>query len=246
MGWHDAALGVLAFISETVGTVTGFGSSTFFVPTAVFFESFHLVLALTAILHVFGNLSKLLLFRSGVEYKLMVKLALPSILLAGAGALLTRFVPIEILKIFLGLILMFLAAVLILMKSSITRLSQRSGIILTAVSGFFTGLVGTGGAIRAVALASMEFEKSSFVFASAAIDIGGDILRAGIYLSQGYMNWDQWFYLPLLGTAAVLGAWSGRHLLKLMHQSQFERAVAVLIFLSGSALVAEGLQRLSI
>ena len=240
MGWHDAALGVLAFVCETIGTVTGFGSSTFFIPSAVFLESFHLVLALTAILHVFGNLSKLMLFRSGVSYQLILKLALPSILLAGAGALLTHFVSIQLLKICLGLVLMFLASALLLMKPSITRLSQGSGIALTAVSGFFTGLVGTGGALRAVALASMELEKSSFVFASAAIDIGGDILRTGIYLSHGYMDWNQWFYLPLLGSAAVLGAWCGRHLLKFMHQSQFEKVVAVLIFLSGLALVYEG------
>ena len=52
MQWHDIGLGFLAFISETVGTVSGFGSSTFFVPMAVFLESFHMVLALTAILHI--------------------------------------------------------------------------------------------------------------------------------------------------------------------------------------------------
>lgn len=59
---HDFLLTFLAFISEAIGTLSGFGSSTFFVPLAILVESFTFVLALTAILHCFGNLSKILLF----------------------------------------------------------------------------------------------------------------------------------------------------------------------------------------
>ena len=67
MKWHDGGLIILAFLSETIGTVSGFGSSTFFVPTAIFFESFKLVLALTALLHIFGNISKLILFKRNFD-----------------------------------------------------------------------------------------------------------------------------------------------------------------------------------
>ena len=46
---------LIAFFSEIVGTVAGFGSSVFFVPLAGLFFDFHTVLALTSILHVFSN-----------------------------------------------------------------------------------------------------------------------------------------------------------------------------------------------
>ena len=50
---------VIALICEIIGTVGGFGSSVFFVPVAQFFFSLKIVLGLTAILHVFSNLSKI-------------------------------------------------------------------------------------------------------------------------------------------------------------------------------------------
>ena len=46
---------LIAFLSEIVGTIAGFGSSVFFVPLAGFLFGFHEVLALTSILHVFSN-----------------------------------------------------------------------------------------------------------------------------------------------------------------------------------------------
>jgi uncharacterized membrane protein YfcA len=52
-------------VSEVVGTVSGFGSSILFVPLASLFFDFKTVLSITAIFHVFSNLSKLLLFNKG-------------------------------------------------------------------------------------------------------------------------------------------------------------------------------------
>jgi uncharacterized membrane protein YfcA len=43
---------LIAFSSEVVGTIAGFGSSVFFVPLAGLLLGFHEVLALTSILHV--------------------------------------------------------------------------------------------------------------------------------------------------------------------------------------------------
>jgi uncharacterized membrane protein YfcA len=49
----------LALIAEIVGTVGGFGSSVFFVPIANIYFSFETVLGITALFHVFSNLSKI-------------------------------------------------------------------------------------------------------------------------------------------------------------------------------------------
>ena len=72
---------------------------------------------------------------------------------------------------------------------------------------------------------------------SASIDLCGDLLRAGIYINNGYMDWDHWFYIPLLGLAAFFGAMLGKIILQKMHQKLFEKIVAILIFISGFAMV---------
>jgi uncharacterized membrane protein YfcA len=237
MQWHDGVLIIIAFLSEAIGTVSGFGSSTFFVPTALFLEGFHLVLALTAILHVASNTSRLFLFRGKLSFREYLPLAIPSIICTGIGAYLTAYLPTHILKVALGVVLILISLSHFLFNY---RAPKSMGVTLTAISGFFTGLVGTGGAIRAAALGSMRLEKSAFVFASTIIDFGGDVLRAGIYLNLGYMDWSQWHYLPLLAAAGFLGAWYGRWILSKLKQATFEKIVTALIFISGLSLIMEG------
>lgn len=234
---HDFALIFIGYLSEVLGTISGFGSSTFFVPAALFFEKMQFVLALTALLHCFGNLSKLALFKHQIEKKLFVKLVVPSVILTGVGALLSKFVSISLLQRILGVVLVILPLTIFIKKDRSPNIHTRFGVFLTSVSGFTTGLIGTGGALRGLALTFLKVEKSSFIALSAAIDLGGDLTRASIYIYNGYMDWHQWFYLPLLGIAAVLGAWSGRKIVNTFTQQQFEYAVAAFVFFSGLALI---------
>ncbi|MGZ3713199.1 MAG: TSUP family transporter, partial [Bdellovibrionota bacterium] len=196
---HDLFLVFLAFFSEAIGTISGFGSSTFFVPIAVFFEAFSFVLALTAILHCFGNFSKIFLFQEHLPKSLLLKLGLPSVLLAGVGALLSAHAPVSILSQLLGFLLTAVALLTLFKKRRPSNISNAQASAICGFSGLMTGLVGTGGALRGMALAALQIEKNSFVALSAAIDLGGDLLRAVIYLWQGFMDWNQWLYIPALG-----------------------------------------------
>lgn len=233
MQLHDFALGIAAFCSEFLGTLSGFGSSTFFVPTAILFEKFQLVLALTAILHCFGNASKIFLFGQNFEFKIFLRLALPSILFTIVGALLVNYLPIRIFEIGLGLVLVSVSGIFLFCGLEIQKMPTWFAIILSGISGFSTGLVGTGGAIRGIALASLKIEKNSFVALSSAIDFGGDFSRMVIYLKSGFMDWTQWFYLPILAVASFLGAKIGKRYLASINHARFERIVALFIFIAG-------------
>lgn len=45
-----------AFVAEIIGTMEGFGSSTIFLPLALFFVDFKTAIVLVAIFHLFGNI----------------------------------------------------------------------------------------------------------------------------------------------------------------------------------------------
>ena len=203
---HDLLLVIIAFVSEVTGTVSGFGSSTFFVPAAVFLETFAFVLALTAILHCFGNLSKILIFRRHFPTELIVRLAVPSMILAGVGALLSAYISVNLLSRLLGFTLILVSAFAFLNKKRPVKIGMASASAVCGLSGLMTGLVGTGGAIRGMALTALGIDRNAFVAVSAGIDLGGDLIRAAIYLYKGYMDWNQWFYIPALGAAAVQAA----------------------------------------
>lgn len=233
MHFHDLWLVLVGFVSEILGTVSGFGSSTFFVPAGLFFESLYFVMALTSILHCFSNFSKITLFREHFSWKNFTKLAIPSIFLTGFGAIASRWISIENLVHFLGGFLILISVLFFIGKEHIQKIHLPTGSALAGLSGFITGLLGTGGALRGLVLSAMRMEKSQFVVMSAAMDLGGDLLRMVIYLWSGYMDWTQWFYIPLLAGAALLGAFLGKRILDKIDQAVFEKVVSVMVFISG-------------
>ena len=238
MSFHDFILPVLAFFSEVIGTVSGFGSSTFFIPIAIYFEKFELVLALTAFLHCFSNIFKLVLFRNSLSFDLIKKMALPYLILTFVGSLMAVYFSAEVWSRLLGFFLVVLSIVFI-WKSRFQNKKWPAPVIYSVIgfSGFFTGLIGTGGALRGLALAFLNLEKSTFVAVSAAIDFGGDFVRLLVYLRNQFMDWSQWYYLPLLLFAGYLGPRVGQMILLRIHQQQFEKIVAGFVFLNGLLLI---------
>lgn len=234
---HDYLLTVLAFFSEILGTLTGFGSSTFFVPIAQLFEPFRLVLALTAILHCLGNFVRIILFRNFFHWKFFIQLAFPFVILTLIGALLIPYFSAHWMRRSLGLTLIFLSISFFIIKRFRFKLPSWLATVLSGLSGFSTGLVGTGGAIRGLALTTLDIEKNSFISLSASIDMGGDLLRAFVYLKNGFMDFSQWYYIPLLGIAAYLGSKVGKFLLNNINQNQFDKLISILILFSGIAML---------
>lgn len=233
MQLHDIILAAVAFASEFVGTLSGFGSSTFFVPSALFFESAQFVLALTGILHCFGNASKIALFREHFDWKIFWLLCIPFVISTGVGAVLVVVTGGGKIHAVLGLFLLVYALFSLLKPSRTLDIPRWAAVCLSGLSGLSTGFIGTGGAIRGIALSALRVPKNSFVVVSAAIDMGGDLLRTAIYLKNGFMNWNQWFYIPVLAVAAYGGAKAGRIFLSRINQGQFEKVVAIFILISG-------------
>jgi uncharacterized protein len=93
---------IVAFFSIVIGTVAGFGTSTIFLPAALFFLDFKTALVLVAITHLSGNVGAVTFFRKGLNKRLVILFGLPSIILTIIGAYLVIFIPQHILEVFLG------------------------------------------------------------------------------------------------------------------------------------------------
>lgn len=78
---------LLALIAEIVGTIAGFGSSVFFVPISNFYFDFQSVLGLTAIFHLSSNLSKIVLFKKGLNKRLLITIGIPSVIFVVIGGI---------------------------------------------------------------------------------------------------------------------------------------------------------------
>ena len=221
---------VLALLAEVAGTVGGFGSSVFFVPIANFFFDFESVLGITALFHLASNASKLGMFRAGIDLRLLLILGVPSVVFATLGALATAYVPTHALEMTLALLLLALSGWMLLRPRWVIAPTARNGVLAGALSGGMAGLVGTGGAVRGLALAAFALPKEVFVATSAAIDMGIDLSRAVVYFRNGYVHRHDMLWIPLLVVVAVLGTWTGRALLCRLPQERFRQFALLLVF----------------
>ena len=229
----------LALIAEIVGTVGGFGSSVFFVPIANFYFDFHSVLGITAIFHLSSNISKIVLFKSGIDKRLLLNIGLPSVVFVLLGGFLSKWLNSSLLEILLGIMLIGLSIYFLIRKTQIIKATNRNAIIGGTFSGFSAGLLGTGGAIRGLTMAAFNLEKSVFVATSAFIDFMIDFTRTFVYYSNGYIHQHDLKYIPFLFVIAIVGSYLGKHLLNFIPQEKFRQISLLFILLIGLVTIVK-------
>jgi len=223
----------LALIAEIFGTVGGFGSSVFFVPLANFYFDFESVLGLTAIFHLSSNLSKIVLFKKGLNKRLLINIGIPSILFVVIGGLLTKVFNNSYLELFLGLFLVILALLFLIKKKLIINPVRRNAIIGGSLSGFSAGLLGTGGAIRGLTMAAFNLEKNVFIATSAFIDFLIDFSRTFVYYYNGFIHKHDLIYVPFLLVIGIVGTAIGKKILNYIPQDKFKKISLSLILMIG-------------
>ena len=224
---------IFTLIAEIVGTVGGFGSSVLFVPIAANFFDFQTVLGITAVFHIFSNVSKILLFRSGLDKKLLLQIGIPSVLFVIIGGLLSKYFEGTLLETILGIFLIVLSLVFILFPSLSIRPGRVETITGGGLSGFSAGLLGTGGAIRGLTMASFNLKKEIFIATSAAIDLAVDLSRGVVYTYNGYIDKQIWVYIPFLLIIGYLGSWIGKKMLHYIPQTTFRKIALYMILTVG-------------
>ncbi len=223
----------LTLLCEIIGTVGGFGSSVFFVPVANHFFRFHQVLGILSLLHLFSNISKIILFRKGLDKTIFLKIGIPSVIFVIIGAYFSKFIDSEKANLFLGIFLFLFAGFLLLKPNFSFKPNTTNSIIGGGLSGWMAGWLGTGGAIRGLTLTSFDIQKDTFLATSALIDFMVDFSRFGVYTFQGYLTKEMLYYAPILLIISFLGSWIGQKLLKKISQHTFKKISLWLILLIG-------------
>lgn len=215
----------LALIAEIIGTISGCGSSVFFVPVAAYFFDFHSVLGITAVFHIFSNISKIVFFRKGVNWKIVLKMGIPAILFVSLGALLSKYLNNQVLEIGLAVFLIFFSLIFLLFQKIAIRPTTLYSLVGGTISGFVAGLFGTGGAIRGMTLAAFNLQKDVFIATSAFIDIGVDLSRGLVYFSNGFIHYHDLGYVLILIGVSIVGTYIGKLILQKISETLFKKIV---------------------
>jgi uncharacterized protein len=232
-----AYIAILTLLASVVGTFTGFGISTIMMPVLLIFLPLPQTLLLVGIIHWFGDVWKMLFFRHGIRWKLLVGFGIPGVIASFIGASLSLTIPHDLLSRALGIFLVVYVAYLYLHPAF--RLGQSMPVAAAggASSGFFAGIFGIGGEIRTVFLSAFNLEKAVYLATAGAIALVIDSSRLITYMAGGTILPQPLLYgLMAFIPASLVGAVLGREVVNKIPQERFRVAISVFILLLGAKL----------
>lgn len=219
---------MLVFIASFAGTLTGFGTSTILIPFLSLLFPFPATLLFVGIIHWFGDIWKMVFFKKGTNWKLILLFGIPGIVIGYLASQLPTTLPEEYLNKTLGIFLMFY--VIYVYKNPKWKLKKTNINAITggSLSGLFAGIFGVGGAVRSTFLSAFDLNKSVYIFTSGAIAFLIDSARITGYL-QGSVNIND-FGLTVLFMSIVislLGAYIAKNAVDKIPQKKFRFIILI-------------------
>lgn len=224
---------VIAFLAEVVGTVAGFGSTIILLPVALLFFDFKTALVLVAFVHLFGSVGRMLFMHRWVNWRMFWHFSWIGVFASVAGAVLVVHLEPAILQALLGVFLIAYGIFALCKPKFRLRKSTASYLVGGATSGFLTGLLGTGGALRGAFLSAFALTKERYIATGAAIGIVVDGVRLPVYVREGLLDERFYWTLPILLVLAVAGAYAGKGLVRKIPQKVFSKVVLISLIAVG-------------
>lgn len=237
---------------------SGFGLGTLLMPVLALLFPVPLAVAATAVVHLLNNLFKLALVGRHADLRVVLRFGLPAALGAVLGArLLLGLAGLPVLfryeflgatrevqgvELLVGLLIVAFAALELYPRAGRLAVPARLLPVGGLLSGFFGGLSGNQGALRAAFLIRAGLDKNAFVGTSVVCSIVVDVLRLALYglafLGQGQLAIDEaaMTTVAVAVVAAFSGAFIGVRLLGKVTLRFVELAVASAMTLIGVAL----------
>ena len=245
---------IVPFVASMLTFFSGFGLGTMLLPAFSLFMPIELAVLATAIVHILNNALKFVLIKKYIDRSVLVSFGITAVIGAFFGAVIQQVIegngvvykisilnttrPVELLSLIIGL-LMVLFAILDLIPL-LKKLSFGKGQFVVGgfLSGFFGGLSGHQGALRAAFLSKSNLKAEVFIATSVCMSLLIDAVRIPIYFSSNNESLSgNWSTITLACVFAFLGSFIGKRLFTKKKIKNVRVLVAVFLFVIGSAMV---------
>ena len=232
-------LAFAAVIAGGIASIAGFGIGSILTPTLSLWYDAKLAVAAISIPHLIGTALRFWLLKGHVDARAMWSFGLASAAGGITGALLNTVFASPWLLALLGILLLFVAAGELTGFARHMVFSGPWAWVAGAVSGMLGGLVGNQGGLRSAALLGFRLHRDTFVATATAIGLFVDGARVPVYFYAHGPALTQMTTAIAITTAGVIaGTLVGGRVLRRIPEAVFRRAVAVLLAILGSALLA--------
>ena len=227
-----ALLCTLTLVASGIGTATGFGTSTVMLPVLALFVPLPVALLFVGIIHLCGDVWKLLLFKRGFDWKLILGFGLSGIAASFLGASLSLHAQALPLKRILGAFLILYVLFLFLKHDWTLPKTHSTAVCGGLLSGFFAGFFGIGGAVRGAFLTAFNLPKEVYIFTSGLIALFIDVTRVSRYIWGGArLQQDLLLALLLSIPVSLVGAYIAKKFIDRLPQKSFRTFIAIFLAL---------------
>ncbi|MFN2565134.1 MAG: TSUP family transporter [Gemmatimonadaceae bacterium] len=233
------ALFAVAVLSGATAAVAGFGIGSLLTPFLAALVDTPSAIAAVAVPHAAATALRFWRLRAAVDWSVIRTFGVLSALGGLAGALLYARLSSRTLTIVLGLLLVTTAAAGLTGWATRWRATRPTAAGLGLLSGFFGGIAGNQGGLRAAALLGFGLAPATFVATSTAIALLVDAARTPIYVWRASSVLGDFAPLIAIATLGVLvGTLIGERILLGLPPERFRRVISTVIGLLGVWLLA--------
>ena len=236
---------IITILAAALTVPAGFGLATMLTPVVLLWLPPHEAVAAVAIIHGAHNAWKLKLLKSRVDFSAVKRYGWALVIGAIIGALLHSHIPSNPLLLVVGVALIILPILSVTERWTNIRLPDTEDRIGGFGSGFFGGLTGHQGALRAMFLQRRLPDKVAYAATASILALAVDLTRIPIYIMfEGSAILDEYILIPCLVLSAILGVNLGKRWLTKWKQTHIRSGILVAIVASGMMYIAEATKNL--
>ena len=247
-------IALTAFLAAILTFFSGFGLGTILTPVFMIFFPVELAIALTGVVHFCNNLFKIILVGKKADKAVVLRFGIPAVIAAFAGAWVLLNIPdatplftyemagrnweVFPVKFLISILLIIFASMDLIPFFSRLEFGRDKLPLGGILSGFFGGLSGNQGALRAAFLIKAGLSKEAFIGTAVVVSTFVDFTRLSVYSTQ-FLEAGLVDNIPIVlcGTiSAIVGAFFGNKLLKKITLKSLQIVVAIMLILLSIAL----------
>jgi uncharacterized membrane protein YfcA len=230
----ELLVAVVSMVAGATASVAGFGIGSLLTPLVAVRFGVPAAVAIVAIPHAAATCLRAWRLRAAVNRELFRGFGLASAAGGLLGALLFARLGGTALERILGALLLLTALSALSGWTRRVRLSRWASLVLGVLSGFFGGVVGNQGGLRAAALLGLGLAPAAFVATSTLTGVVVDAVRTPLYVArQGGTLAAEWALVLIATAGTVAGTLLGERVLLGLPPERFRRAVAALVGVLG-------------
>lgn len=230
----------ITLMAAALTVPAGFGLATMLTPVVLLWLPPHEAIAVVAVIHGAHNAWKLKVLRSNINLDAVKRYGWALILGAIIGSLLQSKIPSNPLLLVVGIALIILPLLSVTEKWTKLRLGETEDRIGGFGSGFFGGLTGHQGALRALFLQKRLPDKLTYAATASVLALVVDLTRIPIYLYfEGRGIMDEYILIIALVLAAIMGVNLGKKWLLSWKDSWIRSGILAAIIVSGFMYIYE-------